>query len=99
MDDTDELPDEVWVDPNESIPAEIPTTWAFTALAGLPLREVAIWVEAETLEEAQALFEGNCVTDGSPPLAVARYLPDNLAVHLRWLNAADTTLYAVLRRD
>lgn len=97
--DDNELPEEVWIDPNESIPADIPTTWAFVVLDRLG-NEKTIWIEAEFQSEAQTLLETSSLIVGMTVQSSHRYSPDNLAVHLRWLSGVgDTNLYAIRKGD
>lgn len=99
MDDTDELPEEVWVDPNESIPAQIFTTWAFAVHEGDPTKLKTIWVESETLAHAEDLLNRSGLKGGRTIKSRSQYLPANLAAHLRWVNRIEGNLMATIHEE
>lgn len=99
MDGTNELPEEVWIDPNESIPAQIFTTWAFVVSEGDPSKLKTIWVESETLAQAEDLLNRSGLMGGRTITARSQYLPENLAAHLRWVNHIEGNLMATIHEE
>lgn len=91
-----------WVDPepdpNEAMQYEGPTIWAFSSYRYdlTPDTAVTIWVEAETLPQAQALYQRTAGA-GLIVISCARWEPENLAVHRRWLAGAVGNLAAIVQ--
>lgn len=98
----DEIPVEEaeWVDP-ETLPAEIETTWLFEVRwhgeDNLAETHFA-WVIAPTQAEAEGYFS-RVQSHQRRVVSVAQYLPENLAVHLRWLNDPTSRLHMIIHKE
>lgn len=85
-------------DPNELLPYEGPTIWAFSSYRYdlTPDTAVTIWIEADTLEVAQLIYQRSAGA-GLIVLTVNQWQPDNLAQHLRWVGGSEGNLAAIIQ--